>query len=295
MENFVLNRYQVFTAKIDKLPDLKYLRLKNPSSVANSLSEAVADLKEHFAKQWFTDQQTEICFFKYDAPKFYSEYIYALELFTVESNKHHGDEPIVKAYYEQELRFIRRFFDQYRYLYQYYLLDGFELDTIYFTLGAKMADLPLPESPDADPDFAAPATYLFAKFIALERLQSHLMNLIYPVRSMSPLTKPDTNRLRWTGDKINLVELAYGIYNTAQLNEGEAQITEIIFWLENSLQVKLTRFFQMHSEIKGRKSVSKTRYLDHMAKMINQHIEQGDAFVPKKPRSVSGSKSAAKP
>jgi hypothetical protein len=291
MENFVQNRYQNFVARIDELPDLKNLALKNPGSVAELLKRTLTELKTHFSENPFADQSAEIRFFKYEKPGFYSEYIFALELFTVECNKPHAEELVVKAYYEQELRFIRRFFDQYRYLYQYYLLDGMELDVIYFTAGQKQADLLLPDSPDADWEFSSPADFLFAKFLALERLQEYLMKMLYPSGLSSGV---GSSHLRWTGDKINLVELAYGIYNTAQLNDGEVHITDIISWLESSFNLKLSRYFQMYSEIKNRKSVSKTRFLDHMSKMINLHIEQGDAFVPEKPKVVSGSKPGVK-
>jgi hypothetical protein len=119
------------------------------------------------------------------------------------------------------------------------------------------------------------------------------MNILYPYQGRDQTAvNLITQKLTWTGDKTNLIELAYGIYNTAQVNNGEINIVDLISWLENSFHVRLPRYFQMFSEIKNRKSVSKTRYLDHMAKMINLYIEQGDAFVPEKPRQVSGSKSA---
>jgi len=291
MNNFVLQTYQELLNSIREIPQLKKLPVKNPTLVAGTVNTAIERLREHFGLNPFADCNAEIDFFKYEKPKFYSECIYAAELFTIESNRPHADETVVRNYYELELRFVKRFFDQYRFLYQYYLLDGAELDQIYFTAGNKDFDQVLPEAPDANPDFSAPADFLFAKFLALEKLQDHLISILYPTGRTN---KPNEimPQFRWTGDKINLVELAYGIYNTAQVNDGEVHIGDIISWLEASFSIKLTRYFQMFSEIKGRKSVSKTRYLDHMGKMINRHIELGDAFVPEKPRSVSGSKPA---
>jgi hypothetical protein len=293
MEKFVQNIYQTFSRSLENTPHLKNLPVRNPGKIVGIVRTAMKSLKSHFSENPFADQASEIHFFKYDKPKFFSEYIYELELFTIESNKPFADERVVNSYYEQELSFIRRFFDQHRFLYQYYLLDGNELDEIYFTSGQRHADLLLPQAPDAEPDFSTPADFIFAKFRALERLQDYLMGLLYPAKMRAPYTG-ESNSLRWTGDKINLIELAYGIYNTAQVNDGEINIIDIISWLENSFQVKLSRYFQMFSEIKSRKSVSKTRYLDHMSKMIRQHIEQGNAFVPEKPRPVSGSKPAVK-
>src|SRR5207253_2332354 len=151
-----------------------------------------------------------------------------------------------------ELRFIKRFFDQYRFLYQYYLLDGIEMDNIYFLPGNKDTDILLPEAPDVDPEFSTPGDFIFAKFFALERIQEYLMNLLYPhANGNNSGYKSNSTLFKWTGDKINLIELAYGIYITAQVNDGEANVIDIITWLENSFQVHLGRYFQIFSEIKN--------------------------------------------
>lgn len=263
--------------------------VKNPAKVAELLRISIQSLKSHFSEFPFVDANAEARFFKYEKPLFYSEYVFALELFTVESNKPNGDELVVKNYLERELQFVRRFFDQYRFLFQYYLIDGNELDRSFFTRAGANNEILLPESPVGDPDFSTPADFIFAKFIALERLQEYLISQLYPAKQNG-----SSGNLRWTGDKTNLIELAYGIYNTAQVNDGDVRMVDIISWLEKGFSIQLPRYLQMYSEIKGRKSVSKTRYLDHMAKMINRHIEFGDAFVPEKPRPVSGSKSAVK-
>ena len=295
MEHFVQTRYQNLLKLVDGIPEVKNIAVKNPGAVAELVKFALRDLKNYFEDKPFPDLNAQIQFFKYEKPKFYGEYIYAFELFTIVSNKPHGEETVIKNYYEQELRFIKRFFDQYRFLYQYYLLDGIEMDNTYFLPGKKIKDLLLPEAPDADPEFSTPGDFLFAKFLALERIQEYLMDQLYPRDRMNHSDRKNgSGYFRWTGDKINLIELAYGIYMTAQVNDGEANVTDIITWLENSFQVHLGRYFQMFSEIKNRKSVSKTRYLDHMTKLIRLYIENGDAFTPQKPKPVSGSKSTYK-
>jgi hypothetical protein len=93
---------------------------------------------------------------------------------------------------------------------------------------------------------------------------------------------------------MNLVEIAYGIHDTAQINNGDVDIKDIIAWLEESLNVNLSRHYRMFSEMKKRKSVSPTRYIDHMGDMVKRHLLEGDAFRPQAPKQVSGSKSARK-
>ena len=284
MEHFVQTRYQTMLESLHGIPEVKNLAVRNPGTVVTA---ALCDLKEFFQVNPFNGPDSQIQFFKYEKPKFYGEYIYAFELFTIVSNRPIGEDSTIRSYYEQELRFIKRFFDQYRFLYQYYLLDGMELDKNYFLPGNKITELLLPEAPDTDPDFSTPGDFLFAKFLAYERAQEYLINLLYPSADRE---KPQ-KALNWTGDKINLIEIAYGIYDTAQINNGDVDIIDIISSLEELLNVNLSRHYRIFSEMKNRKSVSPTRYLDHMGEMVKQHLTAGDAFRPRVPDVVSGSKS----
>lgn len=292
MENFVQSRYQTLLKDIDSLPEIKNLPVKKPASVAEIVGNAISDLKNHFTSFPFADNFEEIRFFKYQKPLFMAESVYSAEIFTVESNRPHGDPAIIRSYYEQELRFTKRFFDQYRFMYQYYLLDGIELDTIYFTSGAKNSELFIPESSWTDSGFSAPGDFVFAKFIGLERIQDFLIRRLYPgMDGDASIRTKERHKLTWTGDKINLVEIAYAIRDTSQINQGKADIIDVINWLEDSLNVSLSRHYRMFSEIKSRKSVSRTRYIDHMKAMLLSHLEEGDAFRPVPPNTVSGSKS----
>jgi len=93
----------------------------------------------------------------------------------------------------------------------------------------------LPEGPDLDPEFSTAGDYLFAKFIAYERLQEYLISCFYHRASDEPaLGKPKRKAMNWTGDKSNLIELANALYGTQQINEGKITISEIIEWLEAS-------------------------------------------------------------
>src|ERR1700744_2334290 len=102
------------------------------TGVLKAISRALDELKDHVAANAFLDTAEEIRFFKYTKPQYLAERIFALEVFTIETNKPIGDDLLRKAYYESELRLIKRFLDQHRFLYQYYQLDGSELDEIYF-------------------------------------------------------------------------------------------------------------------------------------------------------------------
>ena len=91
-------------------------------------------------------------------------------------------------------------------------------------------------------------------------------------KNQSPDTPADLS-IKWTGDKSNLIELAYGIWLTGQLNEGNASLNEIIRLLENSLAVKLGNFRKRFSELESRKRLSSTKFIDQMKAVILKKME----------------------
>ncbi len=293
MNEFAKTSYFTMKEELVLFSELGIQPIRRLAGVLNCINDALNQLRTFLKEYQFKDQESEIYFFKYDKPKFFCEQIYAKEIYTIEIARPHGDELLLKNFYEQELKYIKRFFIQYQFLYQYYQLDASDLDHLFFVRGAKPSDLLLPETPDLDPLFSTSCDYLFSKFMAYEKIQDYLINCLYgPIDNLQRLGVSGKNKiLKWTGNKADLVELAYGIYDTLQINNGDVDIADIIDWLEKSLQINLGRYYQCFSEIKNRKSISKTHFLDHMLTMLSQHIEEGDAFKPRKPKNVSGSKS----
>ncbi len=295
MENLLIKQVETLFKRL--LTDLAAYDRQEMTSAgklagkSHIIQEALGSLRSLLDAHAFKDEQEEIDFFKNHKPRFVSERILAFEKFTIETNIPRGDDGALANFYEQEMKVLKRFFGQYQFMYQYYILGASDLDHLLFLRNAVPSGILMPEIPAEEPEFSTAADYLFAKFMAYERLQDDLMDSLYGKAGRSPgfLTKKG-RKLQWTGDKTNLVELAYGIYDTKQLNNGDIEITDIISWLETTLEVDAGRFYQVFADIKARKSVSRTRYLDHMRVMLLKHIEEGDAFIPAKPQNVSGSR-----
>lgn len=84
--------------------------------------------------------------------------------------------------------------------------------------------------------------------------------------------------LKWTGETINLVELAYGVWLTGQINNGNAGITEIIQWLETHFQVKIGRAYRRWTSISKRKRIAPTKYLDKIRDAVLKRLDEGNAL-----------------
>ncbi|WP_186292758.1 RteC domain-containing protein [Mucilaginibacter corticis] len=218
-----------------------------------AINEQINDLKVPV----FENRDAEIQFYKVTKPNLYAQRIYEVEYFNILNNMPLGTLEIRKTYFHQELVFIIRFFRNHAFHYQYYRNNCTELDDRYFLKDSE----PIPYRMD----------YLFAKFIAYEKIQYYLIEQLSE--------KPAVQKLVWTGDKVNLVELAYGIYHTHQI---KAEVSDIVEALSNAFNITITgdAAYRMYTDIKRRKVISPTNYIDQMAATVRQQIE--DSYSIKK-------------
>jgi len=275
MNDYSKTLYTALKEDLELIADLGTLPVRRYTTALNTIKEAIHKLITYVNAHPFKSLEEEIDFFKHEKPLYVSEQLYAQEIFNFETNRPIGDTTALKNYYELELQFIKRFFNQYQFLYQYYLYELKELDNLLFIRGAKPSDIILPENAGTDTHFSTACDNLFARFIAGERLQafilSELKSLNSPVAQIP--VDPDAINLTWTGETINLVELAYGIWLTGQLNNGNATITDIIKWMEVHFQVSIGRAYKRWTSISKRKRVTPTKFLDQLKAALLKRID----------------------
>jgi hypothetical protein len=251
----------------------------------HTVTTQLNSLKKFVKENGFLNDQEEIKCFKIIYPKFYSWYIYLSEEFNITTNVPIGTEQMIRDYYLQEIALIKRYFNQNQFSYQYYLHDETAMDEDYFLRKNFVPFRHGLVSIPSDDEFSTNQGYPFARFKAYDMLQDFLIKrirLLYH-ESIDPLMLQILNneKRQWTGEKINLVEIAYGIYYTGQMNNGKADLKEIIGWLELSLNVDLSQAYRMFLDIRRRKTTSYTKFLEQMAKSINHQIDESLNFKRK--------------
>lgn len=269
---------------VDGLFDALTFRLKGLSSVGGyssvlaEIMKTLSMLKNHVLTSDFVDEQSEIVFFKQIKPRFYSLFIFEVEKYNLINCVPVGDDDMLRDYYYKELSFITRYFDQHAFYYQYFKTGQVDMDTTYFL--RRTLDPINPHGTVGCPDdsaenFSTNLDYIFAKFIALERLQK---TILQRVKSLNPRFSyyasqelHSKKQLKWTGDKIHLVELVYAIYLTGSLNDGKADLATIVSWMENSLQIRIGSVYRKFIDLSRRKKASITLYLDAAREAIANH------------------------
>lgn len=265
---------------------LKELRLVNDPLISSVIDfshslaitlKTLTELKNKMMSNPFEDDKDEIYFFKYIKPRFQSWHIYIIELHHVIDMIPISTDQMIRKYYLHELKVINRFFQRYALYYQYYLADDNSRDTDFF-LSRNLKDLP-PELKHTtkEDSFTCSLDFLFAKFKAYEMLRDCFVRKVKDLerkRDLDSLEKELLKQRRWwSGNKIELVELAYGLYHSKRINGGSAELGEIISWLESSLNVDLGQSYRMFIDISRRKLVSHTKFLDEMQNTLAFHIQ----------------------
>jgi hypothetical protein len=251
------------------------------SAVLKCTRSALKELKDNILKNPFKDEAEQIAFFKHIKPKFYCLHIFYLEKYNIETSIPAGEIEMLKNFYRDELKAVRRFFQHIYFHYQYYRLGATELDELYFIRGVEVQSVLIPEVPEPDPEFSTSCDYLFSKIKAYELLQDYLINALQKLDpSLNSISSDEkvTPELKWTGDKVNLVEVIYALYFTGQLNNGNADVAVIIRFMEKHLQIDLSRAYRDFIDIRNRKVSSPTRYIDQMRESIHKRVDDDLAF-----------------
>jgi hypothetical protein len=146
-----------------------------------------------------------------------------------------------------------------------------------FVQGRTVQHLYLPESPEFFAAGVPSAVYLFARFIAYERLSAELRKKVEPAGIGADTQK---SSLKWTGNKVGVAELAYGLYYTGQFNNGNADVTDIFEWLQSSLGLDMGSVHRKFVDIRRRNTASPTKLLDRMREAILQRRDEDLKFKP---------------
>jgi len=269
--------YHQMMEELQLYSEIGTVPVRKISGALQSLRTALAKVKRIVLSEGFAGEAEEIEFFKQVKPKFVCEQLYLAESCSIQMFK--PFEPaLLLDYYAEELRRLRVFLSRHSFLYQCFQTGVDDLDTVLFLRNAGPSGMLLPLAPDPDPLFSTNGDFLWAKFMAYERLaewlREELDNLLARGNNTAPQNPAGSgNTLKWTGDGINLVELGYGIWLTGQLNNGNAGIAEIISYLEVCFSVKLGRPYRRWQSIAGRKRVGVTKYTDEIRVAILKRLD----------------------
>ena len=149
------------------------------------------------------------------------------------------------------------------------------MDYLYFLMGTQIGSGYIPDPGGPDSGFSTALDDLFARFKAYERLEEYILKQLSDEKSASLKKALITKkRCKWTGSKVGIVELAYGLYYSGEINRGEAEVQDIIVMLEDAFEISIGDGHRKFVDVRNRKNSSPTQLLDKMREAILQRVEE---------------------
>lgn len=235
--------------------------------------KTIEKLKTFFNRYTFENKSEEIEFFKKVKPVFAAKLIYFNEIYNIEIAKPSGSKKAIKKHYNNHLQKLKLFHKENIEFYKYYRAGNDSLDKKYFLRGKHDIKLTLDSFYfQSDFNFATSHDYKVAQIIANDEIQSFLnANL----KSLKQTTSTD-KKLKWSASKAALVELLYALDTVGVFNEGKSSLNETVATIQSFFNIELGQFHRIYLEIRNRKAIKKTHFLDILRENLIKRIENAD-------------------
>ena len=237
-------------------------------------------LREFIHQYTFQDANEEISFFKNTKPFILSKLIYFNDIYLLELRKPNGSKEVLKEYYKKKQTAITEFCNANLDFYQYYRSKATHLDKYYFLRGHENYKLCHNCGMfDKDPLFSTYCDHRVAKMLAYDMLEIYLQQRLQNIEKQevmeySRASLPD-NPFRWTAPKVAAIELGYSIYAAGVLNNGNADIKEIMTYIEASFKIDLGDYYRTYLAMRERKR-DRTPFLNNLIQKLLRKMDEDD-------------------
>ncbi|MCZ2674239.1 RteC domain-containing protein [Bacteroides fragilis] len=277
-EEFIKNIDCTIYEKIDV--DNWNISIEVVLDVVEFLQRSLEDMRTYIVNHPFSNKKEEIYFFKHIKPEVLSRLLYFTEIYNTEMRKPHGSIEVLKKYYNDRLDELTSYFESNLDFYQYYRSKATHLDSHYFVRGHidfKLCPNCVPY--DRDPEFSTCYDHKAAQILANDMLCIYLNKKLHGVDKQVIIAKSRSflpeHPFRWTATKIAAVELGYAIYAAGILNNGQADIKEIMTFMEASFQIDLGDYYRTYITMKDRKK-DRTSFLNSLIKSLLKKMDEDD-------------------
>jgi hypothetical protein len=256
-------------------------------TAVNIVKDALEQLKSVVLASEFSSREEEIRFFKEVKPKFVSQLVFHCRMHQIQCSKPVFRNRIMEEYLIRQLSRIEYFIHKHREFYQYTRDRHEHHDEAYFLRGSLDSFLSMDDYFfNADTRFSTGYDYLVSCFIAYERLGAWLTDELQGLpQHLGPRKSPGIPKLTWTGSKVALVELIYGLQTSGVFNNATADIKQLALCFEQLFNVELTGYYRTFQELRLRKK-SRTVFLDQVKERLIQRMDEMDALDIGAPKSV---------
>ena len=230
--------------------------------------KALQELRALVLEQGFKNSTSECKFFKEIKPKVFGNLIFYSKLLELEIQRPKHSKKAINKFVAVNIATLQEVFPEHRKFHQYMLCKRVDRDMEYFcrpTRSIKISHFTLAYC--SDPLFSTKCDYIAALFYAHTLLIDYLLEVYKKI-------KRDAS-LKWTGSKVDLVELIYALYAAGQINNGNVPISQLASVFVQLFNIELGDYYRTFQEIRMRKT-SQTKLLDFLKISLINKISETD-------------------
>lgn len=264
-------------ADLDKELNKIDIESNNAISKAESsyyaITKAINQLRDFTVNYQFQSIQEEIHFYKTIKPSFQSEQLYQAELYHIEANMPIGNRQVLEQYYQRVQEKMHLYFNRNTELFVYLMTGKTLFDEQYFLRANDQHSI---DTAEIDPGFSTHYSYKVSKLMAYQQVINYLNNIMAGDQQLSFIGLKESKKLIWTGNKIWLIELVYALHAAGVVNNGQAEIGEIVALVEQLFNIKLGNFYSTFlKNIRPRKKTV-TLFLNMLTDFLMKRINHLD-------------------
>jgi len=234
-------------------------------------------LEEYEISGPFEDREQEIIFFKEAKPMFIKELIYYRELFRIEADLPVGNSETIKSYYRRIQDYISYFFERNQLIYNYYRLGSPSDNGEYpFHNLMKPPHLHIKIS-EIDAAFWKANCYKLGKMMAYEKINEYL-SMVMEKPAEQKVIQGENNKFSttWTHSKAQLIEIGYSLFANKAINNGNADIKQIMGALQYIFNIDLGNYYGVFQQNIRMRKKNRTPYLGDLEQSLVKYMDDLD-------------------
>lgn len=278
MEVNYINYFNEFEKEYEVLKNTSDDVLSISLEIIHYIEKKLKEIHKWLKKHVFLSVQEEIYFFKELKPKMVSKLLFYKELLKLEASLPPSKKK-KRKHYEELLTAIHQYVTTNKEFYEYYRSRSSHKDEDHF-VRYSYKDIIKYDCYliNFDSKLSTSHDYNVATIIANDMFTSHLENKLEELNSNNPTTYNSmNNKITWTGTKVDMAEMIYGLYYKNMLNDGKADIKEIAKALCFAFNIEIDdkTLYRCLQDIK-RRSPIKAVFLQNLSKVADNKFKDSD-------------------
>ena len=238
------------------------------TKAAKRIRRTLTSFRKEIVANGFNTEADEIHFFKYVKPRVSSYLTFFSVLAEIEEERMLAGTKGMNTCIDKKHRWFGHVMRENREFVAYYRSGFTNMDRIYFLRGQNLTVLSKHNTRQQDdPDFNTSHDHVAATIMAFDLFQKHLI----PKPDLQPTFGPPKPKVKWTANKLDLVELIYALQASGAINYGEADLKEICSALEQAFQVKVGDLYRAFHDISNRKN-EQIKFVNMLASRLERKI-----------------------